>query len=106
MEVLYKEIRDLLDDLAEELRSWRPDDWYEHQLVWSEADAQDRDDAITEALEEWYGEQADGEEGEATEQTEGEEESTAEEADIEDEEAAEQVEDEKEFTVEQAEGEE
>lgn len=91
MERLYKEICDLLDDLAEELRSWRPDDWYEHQLVWSEADAQDRDDAITEAPKEWYDEQAEGEEEEDAEQAEGEEESIAEQAKDEDKEAAGQI---------------
>lgn len=106
MEVLYKEVRDLLDDLTEDLRSWRPDDWYEHQLFWTNTDAQDRDAAITKALEEWYGEQADGEEEETAEQAEDGEKSTAEETGGEDEEAAEQVEDEKEFTAEQAKGEE
>jgi hypothetical protein len=33
------------------LKSWRPDDWYEHQRFWTDADAKDRDAAITKALE-------------------------------------------------------
>ncbi|KAG9677116.1 hypothetical protein KCU95_g16143, partial [Aureobasidium melanogenum] len=113
-ERLEKEIRDLLDDLAEELKSWRPDDWYEHQLFWTEADAQDRNAAITEALKEWYGEQVEGEdaEEEAAEEPEGEEENitkgeaekVAERAEGEDEKVAKQVEDEGKVAAEQAEG--
>ncbi|KAH0373701.1 acid protease, partial [Aureobasidium melanogenum] len=105
-ERLEKEIRDLLDDLAEELRSWRPDDWYEHQLFWTEADAQERNVAIGEALKEWYGEQVEGEEEEeAAEEAEGEEENIVKQAEGEGEEGVKQAEDDEENTVKQTEGE-
>ncbi|KAG9772625.1 hypothetical protein KCU95_g15015, partial [Aureobasidium melanogenum] len=98
------ELRGLLDDLAEELRSWRLDDWYEHQLFWADADAEDRDAAITKALEDWFAEQAEGEEGEGAKQAESDEENIAKQAEGEDEEFVEQVEGEEEVAAEQAEG--
>ncbi|KAG9950087.1 hypothetical protein KCU85_g3910, partial [Aureobasidium melanogenum] len=106
-ERLEKEIRDLLDDLAEELRSWRPDDWYGHQLFWTEADAQDRNAAITEALKEWYGEQVEGEdaEEEAAEEAVDEEEDIVEQAEDEEEEGVEQPKDDEGNTVKQSQGE-
>jgi hypothetical protein len=105
-ERLHQELRGLLDGLSAELKSWRPDDWYEHQRFWNDADAEDRDAAMAEALEEWYAEQAEGEVEVAANEAEGEEEVAAEEAEGEEEKAAVQAEGEEELTAEQADGQE
>lgn len=78
---LLQETRTSLDELAEEMRNTRPDDWADHQLVWTEIDAADRDAEITEALEEY-----------AVEEVEDEKDETVEHADTEKEEATEQAE--------------
>lgn len=72
----YQETRTSLDQLAEEMRRSRPDDWIDHQLVWTDIDAQDRDAEITEALEEYAAEQAGTEQEEVIQQAEGEEQAT------------------------------
>jgi hypothetical protein len=36
------ELRAVLDDVDEDLKSRRPDDWYEHQITWTDADAEER----------------------------------------------------------------
>ena len=51
MQRVHQELREILHDLVQEMKSWRPDDWYEHQRFWTDADAKDRDAAITKALE-------------------------------------------------------
>ena len=97
---IYKELRGLLDDLAEELKSWRPDDWYENQRFWTDADAEDRDAVITEAQEEWLAEHTEGEEKDAVEQAEGAQEKIVTQAEVEEEEAAKQAEGEEEMAAE------
>ncbi|THY25877.1 hypothetical protein D6D01_04791 [Aureobasidium pullulans] len=57
MDELYEKLRANLDKLADWMRSNRPAYWIEHQLVWTEADAEDRDAEITKAFKEF----ADGE---------------------------------------------
>jgi hypothetical protein len=71
---LLQETRTSLDELAEEMRRSRPDDWIDHQLVWTDIDAQNRDAEITEALEEYAAEYSEAEQVETAEQAGAEQE--------------------------------
>lgn len=41
---LREKLRAILDEVDEKLKSRRPSDWYEHQITWTEADVDERDE--------------------------------------------------------------
>jgi hypothetical protein len=59
------------DELVEEMRQTRPNNWMERQITWTDTDAEEREAELAEALEKQTAEEAETEAEEAAKQLTG-----------------------------------